>query len=88
MELTKSKLHKILKKYREKLERHNRSWDEICKKKCKKTDLGNGEFEMTMPSIYDHERHNSEGAQLFKDIMAEFESYEVFPKKKPLTHKQ
>jgi len=81
MELTKTKLNKILKKYRIKLEQHNESWDALCKKKCKKKDLGNGQFEMTMPSIYDYERHNSKGAALFKDLMAEFEGYEVFPKK-------
>lgn len=81
MELTKTKLNKILKKYRTKLEQHNKEWKDLCAKKCKQTDLGNGQFEMTMPSIYDHERHNSKGAQLFKDLMAEFENYEVFPKK-------
>jgi hypothetical protein len=81
MELTKTKLNKILKKYKIKLEQHNKEWDDLCRKKCTRKDLGNGEFEMTMPSIYDHEKHNSKGAQLFKDLMTEFENYEVFPKK-------
>jgi CTP:phosphocholine cytidylyltransferase-like protein len=81
MELTKTKLNKILKKYRIKLEQHNKEWKDLCAKKCKQIDLGNGQFEMTMPSIYDHESHNSKGATLFKDLMAEFENYEVFPKK-------
>ena len=80
MELTKTKLHKILKKYRIKLEQHNKNWADLCKEKCKRTDLGDEQFELTMPSIYDHERHNSEGATLFKELMAEFENYEVFPK--------
>jgi len=81
MELTKTKLHKILKKYKIKLEQHNKEWKDLCAKKCKQTDLGNEQFEITMPSIYDHESHNSKGAQLFKDLMSEFENYEVFPKK-------
>lgn len=81
MELTKTKLNKILKKYRIKLEQHNKEWEEVCRKKCSTKDIGNDQFEMTMPSIYDHERHNSKGATLFKDLMAEFENYEVFPKK-------
>ena len=81
MELTKTKLNKILKKYRIKLEQHDKAWTELCKKKCKTTDLGNGQIEMTTPSIYDHESHNSKGATLFKDLMSEFENYEVFPKK-------
>ena len=81
MELTKTKLNKILKKYRIELEKYNKEWEDLCAKKCKQTDLGNGQFKMTMPSIYDHEKHNSKGAKLFKGLMAEFEKYEVFPKK-------
>jgi len=81
MELTKTKLNKILKKYRIKLEQHNQAWDDLCKDKCKSTDIGNGQFKMTMPNIYDHESHNSKGAMLFKNLMKEFEGYEVFPKK-------
>ena len=80
MELTKSKLNKILKKYKVKLEQHNKEWDELCRKKCKREDVGDM-IAMTMPSIYDHERHNSKGATLFEDLMKEFEGYEVFPKK-------
>lgn len=81
MELTKTKLNKILKKYRLKLEQHNKEWEQICKKKCKSETIGE-HISITAPNIYDHERHNSKGAQLFKDLMAEFERYEVFPKKK------
>lgn len=81
MELTKTKLNKILKKYKFKLEQHNKSWEELCRKKCSVKDLGNGQIQMTRPNIYDHESHNSKGATLFKDIMAEFENYEVFRKK-------
>ena len=80
MELTKSKLDKILKKYKVKLEQHNKEWEELCRKKCKREDVGD-KIVMTTPSIYDHERHNSKGAILFKDLMKEFEGYEVFPKK-------
>lgn len=79
MELTKTKLNKILKKYRMKLEQHNKEWEELCRKKCKSENVGDN-IVMTNPSIYDHERHNSKGAQLFKDLMKEFEGYEVFPK--------
>lgn len=80
MELTKSKLNKILKKYREKLEQHEKEWQEICKKKITRRFEGDKVI-MTMPSIYDHEQHSSKGSQLFKDLMMEFDGYEVFPKK-------
>jgi len=80
MELTKSKLNKILKKYRMKLEQHNKEWEELCRKKCKREDVGD-KIVLTTPSIYDHERHNSKGATLFKNLMKEFEGYEVFVKK-------
>jgi len=79
MELTKTKLNKILKKYRVKLEQHNKEWEELCRKKCKREDVED-KIVMTTPSIYDHERHNSKGSQLFKDLMKEFEGYEVFTK--------
>ena len=79
MELTKSKLNKIIKKYRIKLEQHNKEWEELCRKKCKREDIGD-KIVLTIPSIYDHERHNSKGATLFKDLMKEFEGYEVFVK--------
>lgn len=79
MELTKTKLNKILKKYRMKLEQHNKEWEELCRKKCKSENIGD-KIVMTAPSIYDHERHNSKGSTLFKDLMKEFEGYEVFPK--------
>lgn len=80
MELTKTKLNKILKKYKVKLEQYNKEWEELCRKKCKREDVGD-KIVITTPSIYDHERHNSKGATLFKDLMKEFEGYEVFPKK-------
>jgi len=80
MELTKSKLNKILKKYKVKFEQHNKEWEEICRNKCKREFEGDKVI-ITTPSIYDHERHNSKGATLFKDLMKEFEGYEVFPKK-------
>ena len=76
MELTKTKLNKILKTYREKLERHEKEWRETCHKIMKE----NNSEKMVLPSIYVHEAHNSKGAQLFKDLMKEFEGYEVFPK--------
>lgn len=79
MELTKTKLNKILKKYRIKLEQHNKEWEELCRKKHSIKEVGEM-IEITTPSIYDHERHNSKGATLFKDLMKEFEGYEVFPK--------
>lgn len=79
MELTKTKLNKILKKYKYKLEQHNKEWEELCYKKCKNENVG-GKIIMTTPSIYDHEKHNSKGAKLFKDLMKEFEDYVVFTK--------
>lgn len=81
MELTKTKLNKILKKYRIKLEQYNKEWEDVCRKKCNTEDIGNGQVKITTPSIFDHEKHNSKGAQLFKNLMAEFENYEVFTKK-------
>lgn len=80
MELTKSKLKKILKKYKVKLEQHNQQWEELCRKKCTRRFEGD-QVILTAPTIYDHESHNAKGSQLFKDLMKEFEGYEVFPKK-------
>jgi hypothetical protein len=80
MELTKTKLNKILKKYKFELEKYNKEWEDLCKKKCKSEVVGD-KIVMVTPSIYDHEKHNSKGAQLFKSLMKEFENYEVFPKK-------
>ena len=76
MELTKTKLNKILKKYRVKLEQHEQEWKDICNKIMK----NNSEKEMVLPSIYVHEAHNSKGSKLFKDLIQEFEGYEVFSK--------
>jgi len=78
MELTKTKLNKILKKYRAKLEQHNEDWNILCRK-IRERDT---ETHIALPSIYEHEKHNSKGSQNFKDLMKEFEGYEVFPKKK------
>lgn len=83
MELTKSKLHKILKKYRKKLEDYNKEWEDFCNKKTGSISK-DGEKMMVLPSIYDHEKHNSKGAQLFKDLMQEFEGFDVFEKKSNL----
>ena len=69
MELTKTKLNNILKKYRAKLEQHEKEWVEICKKARLKTGL---------PTIYEHESYNSKGNQLFKALINEFEGYNVF----------
>lgn len=81
MELTKTKLNKILKKYRYKLESHNKEWEELCKKNHKRKFVGDSVV-VTPLSIYDYEKHNSRGAKLFKDLMKEFDGYEVFPKKR------
>lgn len=84
MELTKTKLNKILKKYRMKLEQHNKEWEDLCAKIRKENPIIiiGEEMQVTMPSIYQHEKHSNKGAQLFKDLMKEFEGYEVFPKNK------
>lgn len=81
MELTKSKLNKILKKYKTKLEQHDKEWEGMCQNKCKSKIVGN-KICLTTPSIYDHEHHNSKGNKLFKELMKEFEGYEVFSKTK------
>lgn len=78
MELTKTKLNNILKKYRRKLEDHEKEWIETCKR----ARLKSTETHISMPTIYDHESYNSKGNQLFKSLMKEFEKYEIFPNKK------
>jgi len=75
-ELTKTKLNKILKKYRLELDYHEKSWKDLCKKRRSESTK---EDMIMMPNIYDHEKHNSKGNQLFKNLMSEFEEYEVFP---------
>lgn len=80
MELTKTKLHKILKKYKVKLEQHDQEWKDLCNKLSKSR--GGNTFTYDLPDIYEHERHNSKGAKLFKELMSEFEDYKVFPKSK------
>jgi len=83
-ELTKTKLNKILKKYRTKLEQHNKEWSDLCSKIRKENPIEEDGDMITIvtPSIYQHESHNSKGAKLFKNLMEEFEGYEVFPKNK------
>lgn len=78
-ELTKNKLNSILKKYRAKLEQYNKEWEEVCRKKITRRIEGD-KLIMTTPSIHDHEKHNSKGAKLFKDLMKEFDGYEIFTK--------
>lgn len=80
MELTKSKLNKILKKYRHKLEQYDRGWEELCRKKMKREVRGD-KIIVTTPSIYDHESYNYKGAELFRQFVKEFDGYEVFNKK-------
>ena len=84
MELTKTKLSKILKKYKLKLEQHNKEWEDLCAKIRRENPIEeDGKYiTITTPSIYQHEQHNAKGSKLFKDLMEEFEGYEVFPKKK------
>lgn len=77
MELTKTKLNKILKRYRVKLEQHEKEWQETCRK----ARLKSTETHIALPTIYEFESHNSKGNQLFKALMEEFEGCEVFPKK-------
>lgn len=78
MELTKTfLLNNILKKYRVKLEQHEKEWQETCRKVA----LNNTDTHIALPTIYEFESHSSKGNQLFKALMSEFEGYEVFPKK-------
>lgn len=86
MELTKTKLHNILKKYRAKLEQHDNEWKAICKAKWR-TVIDGDHIEVTTPSIYDHQSHTAKGSQLFRDMMAEFDGYEVFTKKNKVDSK-
>lgn len=83
-ELTKSKLNKILKKYQAKLEQHNKEWEDLCAKIRRENPIREegDKIIIAMPTIHQHEAHNSKGAQLFRSIMAEFDEFEVFPKKK------
>jgi hypothetical protein len=80
-ELTKTKLHNILKKYRAKLDQHNKEWESVCRKKCKRVIEGD-RISVTTPSIYECNEHTSKGDRLFKALIAEFDEYEVFPKNK------
>lgn len=83
-ELSKTKLNKILKKYRQKLEDHDKEWKSICAKamsKFRNQDPESKDIIIAGPTLAQHERHNSKGFQLFKEMMAELEPYDVFPKK-------
>lgn len=80
MELTKTKLNNILKKYSIKLDQYNKEWDDLCRQKSKTTTRGIKVIVAT-PTIFDHEQHASKGAQLFKDLMSELGQYHVFPEK-------
>lgn len=76
-ELTKTKLHNILKKYRLERELLEKDWE----KTCQKVSMRSTETSIAVPSIYQHEAHSSKGRRLFMDIMKEFDGYDVFPEK-------
>ena len=75
MELTKTKLHKIIKRYNSILEQHNKNWSDICKK----ASLKNTENEFWTPNIYEYQEHTSKGQGYFQNLMEELNKYEVFP---------
>ena len=76
-ELTKTKLHKILKKYRAEREMLEKDWQQTCQRvRLRSTDT-----HIALPSIYEHEAHSSKGRGLFIALMKEFDGYDVFPKK-------
>jgi len=81
MELTKTKLNKILKNYKVKLERHNKEWEEICHKAGKDDIITETHITRHYPSERERLNHTLKGDKLFRDLMKEFEGYEVFPKK-------
>ncbi len=60
MDLTKTKMNNIIKKYKKKFEQHEKEWVYICKMARKKNGL---------PTVYEHERYNSKGNQLFKALI-------------------
>ena len=81
MELSKTKLNKILKKYKEKLEQHENEWKGICKKAGKNDITTETHITRHFPSDRQTLTHVLKGDKLFKDLMKEFDGYEVFPKK-------
>jgi hypothetical protein len=81
MELTKTKLHKILKNYKVKLEQLDKEWEAICRKAGKNDITTETHITRHFPSDRESLTHALKGHKLFKDLMNEFECYEVFPKK-------
>jgi len=81
MELSKTKLNKILKKYKDKLEQHEKEWTEICRKAGKNDITTETHITRHFPSDRQTLTYVLKGDKLFKDLMKEFDSYEVFPKK-------
>ena len=81
MELSKTKLNKIIKKYKEKLEQHENEWKVICKKAGKNDITTETHITRHFPSDRQTLTHVLKGDKLFKDLMKEFDSYEVLPKK-------
>jgi hypothetical protein len=77
MELTKTKMHNILKKYRAAREQLNKDWSDTCRR----VNMRSTETHIALPSIYEFEAQSSKGSALFINLMKEFDGYEVFPKK-------
>lgn len=68
-----TKIHKTIKKYREKYRIHKESWDKVHKPKI--TNIGDESHR------YQCELFNSKGNILLKEMMEALEGQEVFPKK-------
>tara|TARA_R110000868_G_scaffold76573_2_gene220048 strand:- start:2464 stop:2685 length:222 start_codon:yes stop_codon:yes gene_type:complete len=68
-----TKLHKILKKYREKHRIHKESWDKVYVPK----------IEGILTRSHETQCHNfaAAGSRIFDEMMKELEGVEVFPKK-------
>lgn len=84
MELTKTRLHKILKNYKVKLEQLNKDWESTCRKVGKNDITTETHITRHFPSDRESLNHALKGSKLFRDLMNEFENYEVFPKKSKL----
>lgn len=80
MELSKTKLNKILKKYKVRLEQHEEEWKSICRKAGKNDITTETHVTRHFPSERESLTHALKGDKLFKELMKEFESYDVFPK--------
>lgn len=78
-ELTRTKLNNILRKYKQRLATHEKEWEDLCAKYHSKNIKENSIFHT--PSIFEHQSHTSAGDKLFRNIMAGFAEYDVFPKK-------